>query len=91
MIKAYILVREDRHVDAVHWVFLDKDDALKAAQTLMEDWIESYDMDEGEINELDKECYGETIFSCNAEDRFTIYVQNVDIMEKGENEIKADA
>lgn len=86
MIKAFILVLEDKRIDPSHWVFLDKNDAIAVAKILLDAYTE--DMDEEEIEELDKECYGENVFSCDAKmSFFTIYVRPIDIMEKGEREI----
>jgi hypothetical protein len=81
MIEAWIVVREEKHVDDKFWVCIDREDTLKIAKDVTEYWKTQYDP---QLDEIDETCYGNTIFNYNAEGMFWVYVRPQQIRERGE-------
>jgi hypothetical protein len=77
MINAWIVVRDENHIDAKYWVCLNKDDALKIAKDVTEYWKD-------ESDEVDTELYEDMIYNYSAEDSFSVIVQPQQIREPGE-------
>ena len=83
MIDAWLVVREEKHVDMKFWVCLNRDDAIKIAQDVTIYWVEKY----RNLNpEVDAVCLDDRIYSFNAEDCFHVYVDPVKIREEGEHD-----
>jgi hypothetical protein len=42
MIEAYLVVREEKHIDDKHWVCLSREDALRIARDVVAHWSKRY-------------------------------------------------
>ena len=83
MIDAWLVVREEKHIDDRHWVCLDKEDALIIAGDVTDYWIDQYKDSNGEVDDVP--CEGQ-IFRHDQEDSFYVYVIPTTIRGKGENQ-----
>ena len=82
MIDAWLVVREEKHIDDKFWICLERDDALTIAKDVAKYWLDKY---EPTLDEIDEELYGsELVFNLNVDDSFRIYVSPTQIREKGE-------
>lgn len=81
MINAWIVVREERHVEDKYWVCLVQEDAIAIATDVTKYWLK-----ECEPEHVDTTCYGNRIFSCSVEDAFSVYVMPQDIRDRGETD-----
>ena len=79
MISAWIVVRQEKHIDDRFWVCLSSDDALRIATDVTAYWKSHY-----LINEADETLYEDQIYHFDAEDSFHVYVQPQKIREVGE-------
>jgi len=89
MISAWIVVREEKHVDDRFWVCLNKDDALQIARDVTAYCMGLYSEDERMKLDVDEELYGDSeaerlVFNCTVDDGFSVYVQPQQIREPGE-------
>ena len=82
MIDAWIVTREEKHVDDCYWVCLQKDDALKIAADVTNYWRAQY---EPEADSIDETLYEDQLFHFDAEDCFRVTVQPQAIREPGEH------
>lgn len=80
MLDAWIVTREEKHVDDRHWVCLDKNDALKIAADVTAYWSDQYEPDS-----IDETLYEDQIFHFDAEDAFRVVVQPQLIRQPGES------
>ena len=85
MISAWIVVREEKHIDDKYWICLDRDDALLIARNVIDYWKEEYDVND-EDDEVDRECYGAQVLHYDVEDAFRVFVEPVVIRSNGETE-----
>lgn len=81
MKNAWIVVREERHIDPKFWVCESREDALSIAHDVTDYWIEDYGHTE---DDLYRDLYGDQIFHVQGEDAFNIYVVPQEIREPGE-------
>jgi hypothetical protein len=81
MISAWIVVREERHLDDKFWVCLELDDAIKIANDVTSYWIEKYQPD---ADLIDDALYENQKFHYDAEDMFRVMVMPQTIRESGE-------
>ena len=81
MIQAWLVVREEKHIDDKYWVFLRKEDALKVAESVTKFWCDKYSS-----GEIDTTLYEDLIFHHNQEDAFRVFVQPQMIRDAGETE-----
>lgn len=79
MTDAWLVVREEKHLDPKFWVCLDRGDALRIAGDVTEYWKEQY-----RSGEADETCYGEQVYHFHAEDRFSVRVEPVMVRDPGE-------
>ncbi len=85
MIKAWIVIREEKHLDHKYWVFLNRDDALQVAREIAEYWRRKYEPDEGELY-----VYEDQLFHVTAEDLYRVEVLPQNIREPGETDALHD-
>ena len=81
MQQAWIVVREERHIDPRFWVCLERDDALRIASDVTAYWMQQY-----EPEEVNRQMYENQIFHCQAEDAFRVYVEPQNILSAGEDD-----
>lgn len=79
MIEAWIVSREEKHIDDRFWVCLTKADALKIAADVTAYWKNAY-----EPEEVDETLYEDQVFHFDADDAFRVVVQPQQIREPGE-------
>lgn len=82
MIEAWLVVREEKHIDNAYWTCLDKDDAFKIASDVAAFWLERYEPAEGE--EVDRNLYGNQVYHVRLEDAFSVEVVPHAIRQVGE-------
>jgi hypothetical protein len=82
MKAAFIVVREERHIDPKYWVCIDKDDAINIASAVGEYWSRKYCPDEVDI---DRTLYEDLIFNVYVEDAYRIFVKPITIRDTGES------
>ena len=82
MIEAWIVIREEKHLNNKYWVCLNEIDALRIADEVSEYWKKEYDT----WKEYDTKLYGDLIFNCTEESQslFSVQVQPQIINESGE-------
>lgn len=86
MIAAWIVIREEKHLDDRFWVCLTKEDALTIAADVTAYWRAEY-----EPKAVDETLYEGQVFHFDAEDGFRVVVQPQSIREPGEcGNIQAD-
>lgn len=83
MINAYIIVREQKNIDNKYIVCLEKDDALKIANEMTDYWL-AYYFKNIELDDVDFELYGDSIYSVSYEELFSVDVMPQEIKEAGE-------
>lgn len=83
MINAWIVVRQEQHIEDKYWLCLERDDALGIASDVTEYWREKYKLD---ADEVDETLYADLIFNYNAEDAFRVFAQPQQIRERGEHQ-----
>lgn len=83
MINAFIVLREEKHVDIKTWVCLAREDALKIARDVTDYWVEKYGVDLADKDGYDTTLYGDQLFHFQAEE-FYVWVIPQDIREPGE-------
>jgi len=80
---AWLVIRSEKHVDDKYWVSTGLDDALDIAADVTRYWLTEYDdviKANGGLDEVvDKTCYGDLEYHCDAEDLFRVAVQPVKI------------
>lgn len=89
MIDAYLVTRKEHHIDDGIWICLDKDDAILIANDVVKYWMS--DFNEDDDLEIDRECYGDSIFSTSiswyeGDHIVTVKVSPIKIREKGETD-----
>lgn len=83
MIKAFIVVCTDRHIDPEFWVCLDLRDALVIANKVANSWAEHYGVGPGDV---DTTVYPGLLWRKRCEDGFNVYIKSQSIREDGEND-----
>jgi hypothetical protein len=83
MLTAWIVVREEKHVDPKFWVCLEKEDALKIANDVHNYWQEEYGFTYDDCEEIETE---DGIFLRWYDDSFSVYVEEIKVREPGEIE-----
>lgn len=81
MQQAWIVVREERHIDPRFWVCLEREDALRIARDVTAFWMKRY-----EPTEVYTKLYDKQIFHCHNEEGFRVYVVPQNILSSGEDE-----
>ncbi len=81
MIPAWIVVREEKHIDDKYWVCLREQDAMAIAKDVADYWIKEYAPEEDEI---DTEPRGYMLFLVDIEDSACVYVMPTVIRDIGE-------
>jgi hypothetical protein len=79
MIKSWLVVRKEKHVDDKYWVCLQKDDALAIAGDVSAYWQKQYP-----LRASDTECFGNMTFRCAREECFDVTVFPINVRESGE-------
>lgn len=82
-IPGWIVVREERHIDDKFWVCLTREDAVRVAAAVAQEWRDQCGVVPGAPG-LDETCYGDQVFHCDVEDCFRVYAQPQSILEAGE-------
>jgi hypothetical protein len=86
MIKAWIVVHDDPHTDNQHVVFTNCNEAITYAALLAAREAEVYGIVKDDPNvDVYQKCSGDVVFMYQAEDRFTVYVEPVQICGEGES------
>ena len=83
MKNAWLVVREERHIDPKHWVCLEQADALKIANDVTAYWKKAC---RPNPKNVDRTLYETQVFHFDAEEAFRVYVQPIQIREPGEVE-----
>ncbi len=84
MTNAWIVVREEKHVDDRYWVCLDQEDALAIARDVTKYWLRHYDIHDSDGT--DEICYGDMIFHHGEEELFDVFVEPVQVRSPGERQ-----
>ena len=90
MINAYIVVREEKHIDDRFWVCLEQEDALKIAADVTAYWRKEYNTDSYDPGDIDEELHEDLLFHFHAGSEFRVYVQPQQIREANEVEEEGD-
>jgi hypothetical protein len=83
MLTAFIVIREEKHIDPKYWVCLVRRDALKIARDVTDYWIDHY---QPEPEYVDTKLYADQIFNYNCDGAFHVSVESLEIREAGETE-----
>jgi hypothetical protein len=81
MTDAWIVVRQEKHIDERYWVCVSKEDALKIAADVVAYWTAGYHPDPDCV---DTTLYDDQLFHVDAEDAFRVVVQPQQIRDVGE-------
>ncbi len=81
MINAWIVVRQEIHLEDKYWVCLECEDALRIAADVTAYWKDKYKPDPAYIDEI---CYDDLVFNFHDGDAFRIFVEPCQIREAGE-------
>lgn len=84
MKTAWIVVREEKHIDPKFWVCTEQADALKIATDVTNYWRQEYAAAINEGYECSEELHELQVFNFDVEDLFRVYVEPVDFREAGE-------
>lgn len=82
MQQAWIVVREEKHIDTKFWVCLERDDALRIAEAVTDYWVKRY-----KPSTVYVALYDNQIFHCQDEENFRVYVVPQNILSAGEDDI----
>lgn len=86
--SGFIVVRQEGHIDANHWVCLALPDALKIAGDVVAYWADHYGVQENDIP-VDTDLHEDLLFHYDAEDCFRVYVQAQEIRALGDTAVEA--